>query len=292
MKNLKRKLFWGAILILAIIIAYELGIRILVKRGKMLYHKSHSGAIVDKEERLSVKKKALSYFQIAYKVQPWNQEIKLNLAEVYGGLAFYIASRKLESRYDEALLYATTAFLISDSLSENERSSFHLGGMNPHLFAIATIYHLQGQFERETETYQWMIRENPNSPGALHKLGQIYILQGQLKDSRWHLNKAVTLTPHDHKYHWRIQRDIAYLDYLENDIEVAASRIEKVLQNLSNDTTLTFYIYGLILKERKQYEDAEQFFLMSIENKTEEIERWHQYIEFDPERHLREIRTH
>ncbi len=284
----KRKWFWAIFIVMCLFITYEGTVRYLARRGKRLEAKSQSGDILNGEDRILVAKKALNYAKYAYRLQPWNREVASLVARIYGGISYSITMMELEDYYDVALLYAIKGFNMDSELREADKPFSH-SVINAYFFTMARIYYLKGNFDGEVNIYQNAIRKDPDLPLAYYKLGKLHLMNEQLKDSRWYFIKAVSLLCPDKALHWRINRDLAYLDYVENDIKVASSRIEKVLQNLPTDA-MALFINGLILKSQKQYDEAEHHFLKSIENKGREKERWHQYIDFNPEKHLEKIK--
>jgi tetratricopeptide (TPR) repeat protein len=135
------------------------------------------------------------------------------------------------------------------------------------LLGLARIDQASGMTYEAEQGFQKALRLSPNSPLALHALGQFYASQQRWPEAVDALNKAMLAAPVERQYRY----DLAVAMVQSGDVNAAMPHFIRTVGDAE-----AHYNVGLILQQQGRLADAEQQMLLAVTKKPDlhEAQYW------------------
>lgn len=239
-------------------------------------HPSHSNFSLKKAQIYSTTgqlKESLLLLQVLEKIDPYNPEVFITIANVFSQLR----------DHSKAIKYYEKAINIGEGTSENPQEIIEImldlaleyenlqnfdGAISvlerllektpdneSAIYEIAYCYERLGNFDKCIEYYNKYIDNNPYSFTAWYNLGNIYFLKKDTDKALWAYDFSTIINEDFSSAHFNIGNTYMQIE----DFDKAIAAYEKCLR-LDADDSLTLCYMGEAYERKEQYEIALEYY--------------------------------
>ena len=253
-------------------------------------HPSHSNFDLKKAQIYSTTgqlKESLLLLQALEKIDPYNAEVFITIANVFSQLRDHSKSIKY---YEKALsidqnsndnAQEITEIMLDLALEYENLLDFngaikvldkllsHSPDNESAIYEIAYCYERLGNFDKCIEYYNKYIDNNPYSFTAWYNLGNIYFLKKDTEKALWAYGFSTIINEDFSSAHFNIGNTYMQIEDFDN----AIAAYEKCLK-LDSDDALTLCYMGEAYERKEQYETALKYYNKSKTINVDLADAW------------------